>query len=387
MGWNTWCTDDACGALDICTEKEVKSVAQSIVTQGLDKLGYQYVNLDDCWSDQSRSADGQLQPNPDRFPDGMKALADYVHSLGLKMGLYTCIGTETCRDHHPGSYGHYEQDAQTLAGWGIDFVKSDNCNRPSNATGKECYTNFSAALNATGRPILYSICNWGDEDVNTWGATLGHMWRFQMDHIPFWTFPPDGAGEGFGQGTVNIIEYMATLHPSNISGQYGYMDPDFLETLFPTKAPVHTFSFVDSRSEYSFWSLWSAPLLVATDVREMDDELASIIANPEVIAIDQDELSTAGERLVNESAGGQVWAKPLYGGDKAVILFNSNDFLNLTLTVTWDMLGWPATSSVAVRSLWNRTDMGVYKGGLTAHVIPHDVFYFRAKLQSFDAEL
>jgi alpha-galactosidase len=201
-------------------------------------------------------------------------------------------------------------------------------------------------LNATGRPILFSLCNWGEENVLQWGASLGQMYRFQMDHLPFWEWPNWAAvricflfvcfliifalslrgcshhqGEGFGQGTLNIIEYMATLNPSKHSGPYGenassiflflflssfhfplalsgYMDPDFLETLFPT------LDFTQSRTEFSFWTLWSAPLLIATDVRNMSAQLASIITNQEVIAIDQDPLGIAGpsEAWVNFNA-------------------------------------------------------------------------------------
>jgi len=378
MGWNTWCTDDACGAIDICSETEVQSVETAIVSQGLDKLGYKQVNLDDCWSALNRTADGQLQGNLKTFPSGMKALADFVHNLGLRIGLYTCIGTQTCRDGRPGSYGHYEQDANTLASWGIDYVKADNCHRPANETGKDLYTQFSKALNATGRPMLFSLCNWGDEDVNSWGATVGQSWRFQMDHIPFWTFPPDGAGAGYGQGTSDIIEYMATLHPSTISGHYGYMDPDFLETLFPAEQPVHSMSYIDSRTEYAFWTLWSAPLLIATDIRNMSDQMRFIIANKEVIAIDQDELAQSGERVVNNTDGGQIWYKNLTNGDKALILYNSNWYPEgpaIPITVTWDLIGWNITSAVAVRDLWNQKDVGVFTGKWTQMVGPHDHTY------------
>ena len=127
------------------------------------------------------------------------------------LGLYTCVGTQTCRDGRPGSYGHYVDDANTLAGWGIDFVKADNCHHPPNVTGKELYTQFSQALNATGRPILFSLCSWGDENVTQWGHEVGQMFRVQMDHIPFWHFPPKAAGLGLGQGTRDIIEYVAGI--------------------------------------------------------------------------------------------------------------------------------------------------------------------------------
>lgn len=129
MGWNTWCTDDICGLRDVCTAKEVMSVADAIVSEGLDKLGYNYLVMDDCWSDHTRNASGFLQPDPRNFPDGLKPVADYLHSKGLRYGLYTCVGTQTCRGGRPGSYGHYERDANTFAEWGMDFIKADNCHR------------------------------------------------------------------------------------------------------------------------------------------------------------------------------------------------------------------------------------------------------------------
>ncbi len=197
MGWNTWCTDDACGLIDRCSSKLAMSIADAIVDTGLDKLGYRFVNLDDCWSASTRDETGQLQPNATRFPEGMKALADYVHSKGLKLGLYTCTGTYTCKNKLPGSAGHWQQDADTLANWGVDFVKADYCSADKSIPSQELYQTFSSALNATGREMLFSLCQWGVEDVAEWGGQVGQMFRIQMDHIPFWHYPPNAAGRLF----------------------------------------------------------------------------------------------------------------------------------------------------------------------------------------------
>lgn len=269
---------------------------------------------------------------------------------------------------------NWTRDAETIAGWGMDFVKADNCNRPGPV--EPCYTNFSRALNATGRPILFSLCEWGDDNVLAWGAEVGQMLRIQMDHLPFWHWGKTGSGTGFGQGTAEIIEYAASIVPSKWVKQYGWLDPDFLETLFPVTMP-----FTESRTEYTFWSLWSAPLLVSTDVRNMSKQMADIIMNPEVIAVDQDPLITAGDRLVNNTDGTQVWSRHLSNGDQAVVLFNNNDHATLNASVTWDVLGWPATARVAVRDLWMRHDDGVMTGGTSRSLKPHDVFFFRATLQ------
>ena len=220
MGWNTWCTMDLCGLIDHCTEKEVKSVADALVSSGLKDLGYEYVNLDDCWAAKERDDQGRLQGAPQQFPSGMAALAEYVHGLGLKIGLYTCVGTQTCKYGRPGSYGNFELDAQTFADWGIDQVKADYCHRSGNETSVELYSAFSEALNATGHKMLFSLCEWGEDEVWTgWGADVGQMMRVQMDHLPLWHYPPQAAGVGYGQGVRDIIEWMGYIGPSKWTKQ------------------------------------------------------------------------------------------------------------------------------------------------------------------------
>eukprot|EP01113_Clastostelium_recurvatum_P013868 TRINITY_DN1746_c0_g1_i2.p1 TRINITY_DN1746_c0_g1~~TRINITY_DN1746_c0_g1_i2.p1 ORF type:complete len:260 (-),score=37.62 TRINITY_DN1746_c0_g1_i2:83-862(-) len=238
------------------------------------------------------------------------------------------------------------------------------------------FSNLSRSLNQTGRPMLFSLCEWGDENVQTWGANVAQMYRIQMDHIPFWHYPHSGAGLGYGGGTRDIIEYVGTLNPSTFVRQYGWMDPDFLETMFPI-----TMSFTDSKTEYTFWTLWSAPLIVATDMRDLSADKAYILANPEVISIDQDPSYTAGDRLANNTDGSEVWSRHLFNGDQAVVLFNKNDKGPLTIKVTWGQLGWPQNANVTVRDLWERKDMGAYTQGYSAIVQPHDVFYFRASVE------
>jgi alpha-galactosidase len=387
MGWSTWCTDDVCGLLDICTESEVKSIADSLVSSGMRELGYRHILLDDCWSAENRTIDGRLQPAPKQFPSGIKALADYIHERGLTLGLYTCAGTKTCKWNRPGTYGHWEIDAQTMANWTVDQVKMDHCHIPAGpgpgpepgpgeGQGKYSYQQMSKALNGTGRPILFSLCNWGEHDVQEWGSEIAQTYRIQMDHLPLWSWPADAAGNGFGQGTKQIINYIGTLKPSSFVKQYGWMDPDFLMTMFPI-----TMSFTDSRTEYSFWSLWSAPMLVATDVRNMTAEKQSILMNPEVIAINQDVSFTAGDlRFNNTATGCQVWSRPLSNGDHAVILFNSHDSATANVTVTWQMLDIPSTTTLAVRDLWKRQDTGKFTSSFSYAVEPHDVFFFRASV-------
>jgi len=380
MGWSSWCTNDLCGIPDRCSEYEVKRKADAMASNGMRDLGYKWMLLDDCWSHTERDANGELQPSPKLFPSGMPALASYLHERGLLLGLYSCVGTETCKKGRPGSYGHYEIDANTFAKWGIDMVKADYCHKPGNETGRDLYTQFSKALNATGRPMMFATCQWGEDNVTEWGGDIAQMYRIQMDHIPFWKWPPQAAGVGYGQGTKEIIDFMADLHPSKFNRPHAWMDPDFLETLFaPFGADWFPMNFTNSRTEMSFWSLWSSPLLVATDPADMSEEKKSILMNPEIIAINQDPAFISGERIRNDNTTtcGQVWSRPLQNGDLAVILYNSGDANDVSVSVSWPELGWSSTDQVAVRDLWNRADVGVVAEGYEAVLSAHDVAFLR----------
>lgn len=379
MGWSTWCTEDLCGLRDKCNQEEIRIRADALVTQGLDKLGYKWVFLDDCWAAKTRDVNGELQPDPTQFPDGMKNLVDYVHERGLYLAIYTCIGTQTCKKGRPGSYGHFDIDAQTFAGWGVDMVKCDNCNRPANETIRDLFTQFSVSLNATGREMLFALCEWGQDNVSSWGGDVGQMFRIQMDHLPFFNWPPSAAGEGYGCGTAEIVNYMADLHPSTFSGPGRWADPDFLMTLF--LGDKVSMDYIESRTEFTFWVLWAAPLLVATDVANLNDEKKSILMNTEVLAVHKDPLWRAGERLFNTSDGGQVWSRPLENGDLAVVLYNAITIspTAINVAVSWEQLGWNATDQVLVRDLWARADLGSFSHGFNRTIEPHDVLFLRVQ--------
>jgi alpha-galactosidase len=383
MGWNSWCTDSLCNLLgkDPCTEKEVQTTVVAMVEHGLLELGYDYVALDDCWSTTERDADGHLQADTTKFPNGMKAVADFVHAHGMKFGLYTSVGDETCKGKRPGSYAHFADDAQTLTAWGVDMIKMDHCGNKHNVSDQELYGTMSAALNQTDRPVLFSLCSWGLDNVWEWGANIAQMYRIQMDHLPFWKLSGKrSAGAGYGQGTYDIIEWMATLQPSKWTTQYGWMDPDFLMTEY------FTMDFIGSRTEYTFWSLWSAPLLISTDLRKLasEDDKMRIITNKEVIAINQDPLGTGGDRIVNNTDGTQVWYKPLANGDVCVVLYNSGtnneQKRDLLVSVHWSVLpAWAGnvSLSVKVRDLWEGLDMGVFESGYNATLKVRDVKMLR----------
>ena len=384
MGWSTWCTDDLCGLRDKCSEHEVKKRADAMVEQGMDKFGYKWIFLDDCWASTERDATGQLQGDVDQFPKGMKELADYVHDKGLYLSLYTCIGTETCKKNRPGSYGNYVTDANTFASWGVDMVKCDNCHNPNNAneTTQGLFTEFSQALNATGHEMMFAMCEWGEDDVWKWGPGVSQMFRIQMDHLPAFDLPTKAAGAGYGQGVLQIIDYMADIRPSTFAGPHAWADPDFLMTMFDVIVP--TMNFVDSRTEFTFWVMWSSPLLVSTDVVNLSDEKKSILMNEEVLAIHHDPLYISGDRfLYNDADGTQAWQRPLSNGDIAVVIYNGDktrDMQTKNIKFTFQQLrdaGLKCQDNMNIRDLWNGVDLGSFTDSYDSDIAHYDVQFLR----------
>jgi alpha-galactosidase len=390
-GWSTWCTDDLCGLIDICTEKEIKKRADALVESGLKDLGYTWIFLDDCWASKERDADGKLQGDLKQFPSGMKALADYVHSKGLYLSLYTCIGTKTCKKNRPGSYGNYVIDANTFAEWEVDMVKCDNCNRPKDnpaETTQALFTEFSTALNSTGRSMMFAMCEWGEDEVWNWGGEISQMYRIQMDHLPFFNFPATAAGAGYGQGVNQIIDWMADIRPSKFAGAGKWADPDFLMTLFDYL--IDTMPFTESRTEFTFWTLWSSPLLVATDVVDMSEEKKSILMNAEVLAVHEDPLFISGDRLYNNTDGTQAWHKPLSNGDVAVVLYNADTKRTkkaLPVSISFADIGFSSDNKVYLRDLWQKSNVNNgeanTEGSYSNDIGHHDTQFLRLSKKPF----
>jgi alpha-galactosidase len=376
MGWSTWCTEDLCGLLDICTEREIKKRADAMVEQGMVELGYNWIFLDDCWAAKERDSEGRLQGEPKQFPHGMKALADYIHDKGLYLSLYTCIGTKTCKKNRPGSYGNYETDANTFAEWGIDMVKCDNCNNPAKNETQALFTEFSQALNSTGHEMLFALCEWGEDDVWKWGPDISQMYRVQMDHLPFFDLPTKAAGAGYGQGTSQIIEWMANIRPATFAGRAAWADPDFLMTMFDVL--IDTMPYTESRTEFTFWALWSSPLLVATDVVDLSQEKRDILMNKEVLAVYHDPLYISGDRfVVDESTGTQAWQRPLSNGDIAVVIYNADknrDKEDKVVEFTFQQLrdaGLQCDDTMNIRDLWQGEDLGAFTEKFSQILGPH----------------
>ncbi|MQY37356.1 hypothetical protein SRB17_53600 [Streptomyces sp. RB17] len=351
MGFNNW-NSTHCSA-DF-NESMVKGIADLFVAKGLKDAGYQYVNLDDCWALPQRDADGKLVPDPARFPNGIKAVADYVHSKGLKLGIYTSAGTKTCNSAgFPGALGHEYSDAQQFADWGVDYLKYDNCNNQG-VDAKKRYTTMRDALEATGRPIVYSICEWGQNKPWEWASDVGHLWRTTGDISDDWS------------SMLSILKQNLPLAP--YAGPGHWNDPDMLE--------VGNGGMTDTeyRSHFSLWSVMAAPLLIGTDLRKASPATFDILDNKEVIAVDQDPLGKQGT-VVSSADGRWVIAKEMKDGSRAVALFNESGTAQRIAT-TATAVGLPDASAYTLRDLWQHKSYNT-AGTLAATVPAHGTVLLR----------
>jgi alpha-galactosidase len=346
MGWNSWnkfgCRID---------ERLIRETADAMVSSGMRDAGYTYVNIDDCWEAPQRDASGNLTTDSARFPGGMKALADYVHAKGLKIGIYSSAGTGTCQKR-PASLDHEIADARTFASWGIDYLKYDNCNN-ENRPALERYMAMGSALKATGRPIVYSLCEWGRNKPWEWGRTVGgELWRTTGDISDRWT------------SVMRILDQQVGLE--KYSGPNAWNDPDMLEV---GNGRMTNAEYV---AHFSLWSLLNAPLIAGNDLRTMSDSTKTILANREVIAVDQDWGGMQG-RLLRNDGELQVWAKPMSNGDQAVVLLNRGT-TRFKLGVTMRELGLGGGRHTA-RDLWAHADRTA-DGELSATLEGHSAAMF-----------
>jgi alpha-galactosidase len=349
MGWNSW--NKFAEKVDA---KTVKEIADAMVSSGMKDAGYVYVNIDDTWQGK-RDEQGVLQPN-EKFPD-MKGLADYVHSKGLKMGIYSSPGPKTCAGYE-GSYQHEEQDARTWAAWGIDYLKYDWCSAKTVYKDEEMpavYKKMGDALKATGRPIVYSLSQYGLRKVWEWGAASGgNLWRTTGDIEDVWK---SMATIGFEKQT-GLEQYAGPGH---------WNDPNTLEI------GNGNMDAVEYKTHMSLWAMLAAPLLAGNDVRSMDDETKQLLINREVIAIDQDKLGKQGVRVSKEGRT-EVWVKSLEGGDLAVALFNRGDNAELMIAKWTDL---QLNGKHSVRDVWAHADRGKIKDLFEAEVSAHGVVMLR----------
>jgi alpha-galactosidase len=354
MGWNSW--NHFAGKVN---DADVRAAADALVSSGMRDAGYIYVNIDDTWEG-PRDANGNITTN-EKFPD-MKALADYVHSKGLKLGIYSGPGPKTCAGY-PASYGHEEQDAESYAKWGIDYLKYDLCSfrmimrqqaphdpAKQNEMMREAYEKMHQALLKTGRPIVFSLCQYGMDDVWKWGPSVGgNLWRTTGDINDTW----DRMSEiGFGQ--LGLAQYAGPGH---------WNDPDMLEV------GNGGMTNDEYQTHMSLWAILAAPLLAGNDLSNMSDATKSILMNKEVIAVDQDRLGKQGDRA---SAVGmtEIWTKPLSGGALAAGLFNRGDTEH-SITLNLRDIGF--SGHAKLRDLWKHEDVSANGGSFTVSVPAHGV--------------
>lgn len=354
MGWNSWnkfgCSID---------EKTVRAMADAMVANGMKQAGYQYVVIDDCWHGR-RDKDGFITANATKFPSGIKALSDYVHSRGLKFGIYSDAGALTC-GKQPGSQGHEYQDALTYARWGVDYLKYDWCSTGTR-NAEEAYALMADAITASRRPMLLSICEWGTSKPWQWAPKIGNMWRTTGDIRDSWNQP-----KTYSLGMLQIADLNEPLWP--FAGPGHWNDPDMLE--------VGNGGMTDSeyRAHFSLWAMMAAPLIAGNDIAEMSDATREILLNQEVIAIDQDALGQQGRR-VRDDGDQEVWVRPLADGGRAVLFLNRGNAPAM-IAVDWRELGYPVTLSASVRDLWAHRSTDRVEGRHQVRVPSHAAVMIR----------
>lgn len=369
MGWNSWNTF----TWNI-NEALIRETADAMVSSGLKDAGYQYVVIDDCWSLKQRDQNGCLVADPEKFPNGMKAVADYVHSKGLKFGMYSCDGTHTCAGY-PGSFEHEFQDAETFASWGVDYLKYDNCYKPRHMEGEMLYKRMSLALRNCGRDILFSACNWGADGVHGWIQGSGaQLFRSTGDIQDNW--------ESIKNLALSQMDKMAYSGPychndidMLVVGMHGGSNNEFIGTLGGCTDEEY-------RTHFSLWAIMNSPLMIGCDIRSMSSVTRETLTNPDIIAINQD-MECRGPYVVpgNDPAAMMSLVKPMGDGSLAIGMFNLGDKKGELSLQFWDM-GIPAAAGMGLElyDCWARKTEGVFDQRYAAQIEPHGCRMFRAKL-------
>jgi len=357
MGWNSW-NKFACNV----SEKLIMQMADEMVSSGMQDAGYQYIVIDDCWQ-VDRDENGEIVVDKDRFPHGMKYVADYVHSKGLKFGIYSCAGSKTCAGR-PGGRGHEFQDARTYASYGVDYLKYDWCNTTTQ-DAKSSYTTMRDGLFAAKRPIVFSLCEWGTAKPWEWAKEVGHLWRTTGDIVDRW------------DSMINIVDKEKDL--AKYAGPGYWNDPDMLEV---GNGGMTTEEY---RTHFSLWCMLAAPLMAGNDLGNMSPETADILKNAEVIALDQDALGKQGF-CYRDNGDYEIWIKKLVNNEKAVCLLNRGDE-EKTVQVDYNVLlkandnYWASEpyklENYKLRDLWEHKEVSLEKSTVFVKMPPHSVKVYR----------
>jgi alpha-galactosidase len=367
MGWNSW-NKFACNV----NEELIRQTADAMIATGMKDAGYIYINIDDCWHGK-RDSLGFIHPDPERFPSGMKALADYIHSKGLKIGIYSDAGNQTCGGR-PASRGHEYQDAIMYAKWEIDYLKYDWCDTEG-LKAEGAYTTMRDALFAAGHPIVFSLCEWGNNKPWLWAKDVGHLWRTTGDITNCFDCVNDhGAWKAWG--VMQILDMQEGLR--QYAGPGHWNDPDMMEVgngLTPN----------ENRAHFSMWCMLAAPLIAGNDIQNMDAETKAVLTNKDVIAVNQDSLGIEGFKY-RANDGIEIWFKPLVKGDWAMCVLNRGKesqkiSFDWTKECVLDSVFNKETSfdktEYSLFDLWTKKDLGTTKSVLEAEIPSRDVLMLR----------
>ena len=382
MGWNSW----NCFACDGINERVIMEIADAMAESGMKEAGYEYIVIDDCWQI-GRREDGTVIADPEKFPSGIKALADYIHSKGLKFGIYSDAGRGTCQNR-PGSRGYEFQDARTYASWGVDFLKYDWCNTGTQ-NPQASYRLMRDALYQAGRPVLFSMCEWGLSQPWLWAKDAAHMWRTTGDIRNSWDIPDAKEGKVWGGGVIVNLDMQQGLE--KYAGPGGWNDPDMLYV------GNGVLTEQEDRAHFSLWCMLAAPLMTGNDLRNMQESTRTLLTNKELIAIDQDPLGKQGFKI-KDYGEFEVYYKPLQNGDMAVCLFNRFDF-PVHVKLDWttmnpvifinnkkleikthniiDRKEIGLDGSYKIRDLWKKDFIGDTGTKLKTEILSHDVLVVR----------
>ncbi len=362
MGWNSW----NCFRCNGINEQAIKEIADAMVSSGMKDAGYEYVVIDDCWQI-GRDKNGVIIVDEKKFPSGMKALGDYIHSKGLKFGIYSCAGSKTCQGR-PGSKGYQFADAKKYAEWGVDYVKYDWCySEDQNAKG--AYRTMSEALIATGRPMVFSICEWGYSKPWEWAKGIGHLWRTTQDIRDCWDCEYPISWGAISGGITTILDANRELY--QYAGPGHWNDADMLEV------GNEALNFEEQKSHFSLWCMMASPLMAGNDLRNMDENTLKILTNKEMIAINQDALgSQANLSTIYDQGKLEVYRKRLANHGLAVCFFNRSDE-PYNLDLTWPML--EIEGDFYIRDVWEHKYLKTtHKNPAIKYTMPpHSVKVFR----------
>lgn len=379
MGWNSWNRFEC-----EINEQVVRDAADAMVSSGMKEAGYEFIVIDDCWQIR-RDSLGFIQANPEKFPSGIKALADYIHSRGLKFGIYSCAGRQTCQNR-PGSRGHEFQDAISYAQWGVDFLKLDWCNSEGQ-NAVESYSLMRDALYSAGRPVVFSLCEWGLSKPWEWAANVGHLWRTTGDIRNNWDIPDAKEGKCWAGGVVINLDMQQGLE--KYAGPGHWNDPDML-VIGNGGLTEH-----ESRAHFALWCMLAAPLFAGNDLVHMTEPTRELLTNTELIAIDQDPLGKQGFKI-KDYGELEIYFKPLENEELAICIFNRFDH-SVSITLNWKTLELTAKKedveielqksidrkdfaieeTYTVRDLCQKKNIGNARLNLNKVIESHDVAVYR----------